>query len=242
MCGLTPLFPFYGSKYRAARHYAPPIHRVTVEPFAGGAGYSLAHDVREAVLVEKDPIIAGLWRWLISASEADVLRLPLLLNVGDSVNDHQLEPGERALIGFWLNRGSATPKLSRTAYSARTDRGQLNWSEKARERVAASLHAIRGWTLIEGDFSAAPDIAADWFIDPPYVDKGRFYRVRFTDFDRLGAWAQARLGNVTVCEGPGADWLPFRPIGSFKSSLGRAVEYVWTNDVTSQTGPLSEAA
>lgn len=224
---MRPLFPFYGSKWNLARHYPAPTGR-TVEPFAGSAGYSLFYDAREAVLVDADPVIAGLWRYLIGVSEAEIRRLPLLPNVGDSVNDHQLEPGARALIGFWLNRGSATPKLSRTAYSARTDRAQLNWGERARERVAASLNAVRGWTVIEGDFSLAPDLAgATTFVDPPYEDKGRFYRVGFSEFDRLGAWCRARSGAVIACEGPDAAWLPFSPLGSFKSSKGRADESVW---------------
>ena len=234
---MRPLFPYYGSKWNIARHYPPPVHRSVVEPFAGSAGYSLFYNVRRAVLVEADPVVAGVWSYLIGASEAEILALPEISEVGDSVDNYPLIQEARWLIGFWLNRGSATPKKSRTAYSARTDRKQLIWSSAARERVAAGLHGIREWSVVNADFTVAPDIEATWFVDPPYGDKGRFYRKTFSRFPELGAWCLRRSGQVVACEGPGADWLPFRPVGSFKSTKGRAEEYVWLSPVGAAVAP-----
>lgn len=223
---LRPFFPFYGSKWNIARHYPAPAHDLVIEPFAGGAGYATFHGSPRAHLIDADPIIAGLWSYLIKATPEEILALPDMPEVGDSVENYDLPQEAKWLIGFWLNRGSATPKKSRTAYSARTDRAQLNWSAKAKERVARQLEHIRAWTVAEGSFDSAPDEAATWFIDPPYGDKGRFYRIKFSEFENLGAWCRGRAGLVIACEGPGADWLPFEPLGSFKSSLGRATEFV----------------
>jgi hypothetical protein len=52
------------------------------------------------------------------------------------------------------------------------------------------------------------------------------------DFVHLGDWCRARRGQVIVCEGPRADWLPFRPFIQIKaneSATGGKVshEYVW---------------
>lgn len=90
----------------------------------------------------------------------------------------------------------------------------------------------RTWTIIEGDFSEAPSEVATWFIDPPYVGKGRYYRKRLDaeDYERLAAFSKTRVGQVIACEGPSATWLPFRPLGVFKSSRNRAQEFVWTSD------------
>lgn len=235
MSGRIPTpFPFFGSKDVASAHYPPPAHDEPCEPFAGSASYARRHGCRSAILVEKDPTVARLWRYLIGAKPEDILRLPLLPNAGDKTDDHAyLRQEERDLIGFWLNRNSAMPKRTRTAYSARTDRGQLVWGERARERTAYVVTRIKAWTVIEGDFSAAPDIETTWFIDPPYADKGRYYRHRLTaeDFPRVAEFARSRRGQVIVCEGDNhGDWLPFRPLGSFKSARGRAQEFVWTND------------
>lgn len=227
---MRPFFPYYGSKWNMARYYPPPRHGCVIEPFAGGAGYSTFYDVPEAVLVEADPIIVGVWDLLLCASREDILGLPELPEVGDSVDNYDLPDQAKWLIGFWLNRGSATPKKSRTAYSARTDRAQLNWGARAKARIADQLHLISGWKILQGSFETAPRRAATWFVDPPYVDKGKFYRVPFTRFDDLSAWARDLPGQTIVCEGPGASWLPFEPLGSFKSSKGRADEFVWTRD------------
>lgn len=233
---MRPFFPFYGSKWNIARYYPRPRHNEVVEPFAGGAGYSLFYDVPVVTLVDADPIIAGVWAYLLKVKPAEVMSLPELPNVGDSVDDYLLPQEAKWLIGFWLNRGSAMPKKTRTAYSARTDKAQLNWSRRAKERIAAQLPLIRRWKVRCGNYDSGPNRGATWFVDPPYGDKGKFYRVKFDSFAALGDWSRTRMGQVIVCEGPGATWLPFRSLGSFKSSKGRADEMVWTNDDATSGG------
>jgi site-specific DNA-adenine methylase len=224
---MRPFFPFYGSKWNMARYYERPQFEKVCEPFAGGAGYSTFYDVQHARLLDADPIITGLWRYLIAASAEEIMALPTLPNVGDHVDDYDLPDPAKWLIGFWLNRGSATPKKSRTAYSARTDKAQLNWGERAKERIANQLEGIRDWRVVGSDYAAVPDAEVTWFIDPPYVDKGKFYRVSFNDYDALATWSRSRRGQVIVCEGAEANWLPFRPLGEFKTSSGFARELVW---------------
>lgn len=224
---MRPFFPYYGSKWNIARHYPRPLTNVPViEPFAGGAGYATFYDCASVQLFDADPIIAGVWSYLIAARASEILALPDMPEVGDSVDNYSLPQEAKWLIGFWLNRGSAQPKKSRTAYSARTDRAQLNWGARAKTRIVTQLPAIAGWTVTNAAYDTAPAVTATWFIDPPYGDKGKFYRVGFSDFDALGHWCNTRHGQVIACEGPGATWLPFEPLGSFKSSLGRATEMV----------------
>lgn len=227
---MRPFFPYYGSKWNIARHYPRPVHQVTVEPFAGAAGYATFYNVVSARLIDKDPIIAGVWKYLIGVSVAEILALPEMPEVGDNVDNYRLPQEAKWLIGFWLNRGSAQPKKSRTAYSARTDRAQLNWGPRAKERIATQLPALADWTVMEGSYDCAPNDEATWFVDPPYGDKGKYYRVGFRDFAGLSFWAASRRGRLIVCEGPDAAWLPFKPLGSFKSSTGRAQEMVFTHD------------
>lgn len=227
---MRPFFPFYGSKWNIARHYPVPTGATVVEPFAGSAGYSLFYDCPRVHLIDADPIIAGVWSYLIEVSADEILSLPEMLQAGDSVDNYALPQEAKWLIGFWLNRGSASPKKSRTAYSARSDRGQLNWGRRAKERIAGQLPNIAAWTVQHSGFDSAADLTATWFIDPPYGDKGRFYRVQFNKFDALAAWTRTRHGQVIACESEGATWLPFTPLGSFKSSRGRASEAVFVRD------------
>jgi hypothetical protein len=64
---VKPFFCFYGGKWRAAT----PIHTTIVEPFAGAAGYATRYPDCNIVLVERDPIIAGLWRYLVGVKSSE---------------------------------------------------------------------------------------------------------------------------------------------------------------------------
>lgn len=224
---MRPFFPYYGSKWNIARYYPAPVMAEVIEPFAGAAGYATFYDCPKVALYDKDPIIVGVWDFLIRATSGEILALPELPEVGDNVDNYDLPQEAKWLIGFWLNRGSAQPKKSRTAYSARTDRAQLNWGARAKARIAEQLPQLAGWTVAYGSYEAAPPRPATWFVDPPYGDKGKFYRVGFSDFAELGAWCLTRRGQIIACEGSGATWLPFTALGSFKSSKGRATEVAY---------------
>ncbi|MCV9879227.1 hypothetical protein [Brenneria izbisi] len=224
---LRPFFPYYGSKWNMARYYLEPKHNIVIEPFAGSAGYSTYYACDKVHLVDLDPVITGVWSYLIKAKPSEIMALPELPEVGDSVDDFNLCEEQKWLIGFWLNRGSAVPKKSRTAYSARNDRAQLNWGPKAKERIASQLFAIENWKVSNCSYHELNNTSATWFIDPPYVDKGKYYRKKISDYEHLANWCLTREGSIIVCEGNEADWLPFEPMGSFKTSLGRAKEMVF---------------
>lgn len=225
---MKPLFPFYGSKWRDARRYAAPRARV-VEPFAGSAGYSTYWEPADVLLTDADPIVVSVWEYLIRTPAAEILALPDL-DIGQSVDDLTLPQEARWFIGFWLNRGSSQPKKTQTAYSKRTERQQLTWSKRARERVARDIEGVRHWQVRHAAYWEAPDRVATWFVDPPYTVKGRYYRFHDIDYSDLATWCQTRRGTTIVCEQAGADWLPFQPLASIKSSRGRSNEVVWRFD------------
>lgn len=225
---LRPFFPFYGSKWRSAPFYPAPAYSTIIEPFAGSAGYSLTYPTRNIVLVDADPTIAALWRYLIRVSPDEILRLPDI-EPGEDVHDRTHLPEARALIGFWINRGSSTPKRLRSAFSSRTDKAQLVWGGRARERIAAQLPFIRHWRIIEGSYENVDAPPSTFFIDPPYLDKGRYYRYRNIDYARLAMWCKERRGQVIVCENAGATWLPFEPLATIKATRGTSQEVSWVN-------------
>lgn len=236
----TPLRPFwryYGGKWANARRYEPPRFGVIVEPFAGAAGYSLHHHDQGVVLVEKNPVVAAVWSWLIAASPSDVLDIPDLPDSGE-VADLDAPKPARDLVGFWCHEGSTHPGRRASTWGGRgvnPDRAS-GWNRRARERIASQVTKIKHWTIIEGDYTTAPDVTATWFIDPPYNSRaGKKYPFQPDDFAALGAWCRARSGQVMVCEQAGADWLPFRALAAFKSASGHgdgkpmwSEEVIWT--------------
>ena len=240
---LKPFFTFYGGKWRAAPHYPPPEHKTIIEPFAGSAGYSMRYPDRRVLLVERDPLIAATWRYLIRVSQSEIRGLPDI-QVGQTVDDLNVTPEARLVIGWWLNGGSATPKKSPGKWyrSMRqnggkgwtTGGGQLGWGACVRERIASQLEFIRHWRIIEGDYTEAPDWPGTWFIDPPYQVAGKHYRFGpdRIDFETLAEWCRARDGQIIVCENVGATWLPFRPWRDIKASertgtANKSREAIW---------------
>jgi len=227
---IKPFFPFYGSKYRLAKHYPEP-GRMVIEPFAGSACYSLWHQVEEVVLIDANPNIAAVWDYLLTASEEDIQNLPDVYDHNDSVDNYDIPDGAKDLIGYWLNKGSA-PVKKRGAYASRDEWRSQFWRPQIKDRIASQLHAIEGWSIIKGDYSQAPMVDdATYFIDPPYATSGRHYKTKFYRYNELAAWSKNLPGSVIVCEEWGADWLPFTLLGEFKTfATGSNAECVWLNE------------
>lgn len=234
-----PFFTYFGGKWRVAPKYPGPLHETIIEPFAGAAGYAVRHAERRVILVERDPKIAAVWRYLLTASPADIRGLPLWGQgwmTTDDLSDFDI--GARYLIGLWLNKGTASPRKSPSRWMRDGLRPNSLWGAVIRERIASQVDHIRHWTLIEGDYSDAPEREATWFIDPPYTLAGSHYPSgsKGIDYPALSDWCQARAGQVMVCEAAGADWLPFAPFASIKGTEGcnrdgKSHEVLWTNGV-----------
>lgn len=233
---LQPFFRYYGGKWRAVRagRYPQPLHKHIVEPFAGAAGYALNFPDLDVTLVERDPVIAGIWRWLVSTSPDEVRSIPLV----DSVDDlpEWVPMGARDLIGFSMNTASSPRRTLSAGLRRLREQGRkfYGWSESLRERVATQVPYIKHWRVNQGDWTLAVQYirpATTWFVDPPYVGAGKHYKFGpdHVNYGLLAEWCQRLPGQVVVCEQSGADWLPFRDIGSIKANPRSRVsrEAVW---------------
>jgi len=234
---LKPFFTFYGGKWRAAPHYPPPQHATIIEPFAGSAGYSMRYSDRNVVLVEKDPLIAATWRYLLRVTPKEVLSLPDIRN-DQTVDDLDVCEEARLLIGWWCNKGSSAPCKRPSSWMRSGILPKSFWGHAIRERIAHQVDVIRHWKLIEGDHTQAPNIKATWFIDPPYQQAGKHYRFgcKQIDYNQLARWCRTRPGQIIVCENVGASWLPFRhwrDIAANQSKHGGKIskEAIWTGGV-----------
>lgn len=235
MPGLRPFFSYYGSKWMLARYYPEPSHPLIVEPFAGSAGYALRHHARNVLLVDLNPVIAALWKFLIRVSAAEIRALPVDVDSMDAV------PGceeARTLVGFWLGRARRAPSRKRTPW-AKDGRWPLCfWGERVRERIARQVDQIRHWKAREGSYESVPLDDATWFVDPPYERQGRwYYGAPALDYGVMADWARSLPGQVIACENAGASWLPFETFRTARANSSRgngrvSHEVIWSRSAT----------
>jgi site-specific DNA-adenine methylase len=234
---MRPFFGFYGGKWRdTPAHYPAPAFGTVVEPFAGSAGYSVRYADRKVVLGEIDPVIYGVWDYLIHAPAAEIRAIPDL-EPGQSTADLDIPQEARWLVGFWLNRGASRTRTGPSAWMRDGIRPGSFWGERVRETIASQVDRIRHWRAYNCSYESIGAHVrgpATWFVDPPYQKQGEHYHhgADALDFAALGRWCQGRRGQVVVCENDGADWLPFEPLRAVKTTrrTGRSAEIVWTRD------------
>lgn len=216
------MFFYFGRKRSLGRFYPPPGHRTVIEPFAGSAAYADRHirSLDRVILVELREDVVKMWRQLLDPDlTVDDICPPVTLGV-DTTNQFHVNAAVSG--GGRYHRLKATPVMV------------MNVDILRRQLPAARRQwQDRDVEIIHGDYTLAPDIEATWFVDPPYQgQQGSHYPhgSRDIDYPALGAWCRARTGQVIVCEGEGADWLPFVPLGGLVSVRGkRSNEAVYLN-------------
>lgn len=201
-------FTYYGGKYRIALHYPPPQHDTIIEPFAGSAGYAVRYPNRKVQLVDKNPRIVGVWKYLIKVKEREVLSLP---EIFDDVRNIDVCEEAKWLIGFWCNKGSCEPRNKPSTWMKSGIRPNSQWGPAIKQRIASQLKEIRHWRASLGCFTEIENKRATWFVDPPYSSAaGRLYTYSDVDYALLAKWCRERKGQSIVCEMEGATWLPFK--------------------------------
>ena len=232
---MRPFFSFYGGKYRIAPRYPVPLQESIIEPFAGSAGFSLRYPSLQVFLYDIDPVICGVWDYLITATENEILSLPDI-DQDKTLNDYELPQEAKWLIGFNLNKGAASPSKSMALWGRQGGSIAEFWGVGRRERIAKQQPYIRHWRIENKPYWEIENRQAYWFVDPPYNNKaGSYYKHSNVDYRHLADWCKTRHGDVVVCENDGADWLPFQPFFSAKAnhvngrSKNISKEVIWTS-------------
>ena len=157
---------------------------------------------------------------------------------GDPTN--YLTMAEKDLLGMAVGEGRQQPQMTMTARAARStlpvDHPKYRSSPAGiialKPKLVRIVPSIKHWRILSKTYQELPDIEATWFIDPPYCGPaGRYYKYNKIDYEDLADWCRTRKGQVIVCEGAGAEWLPFRPLGTTANGSKRSlsVEKWWSN-------------
>lgn len=235
--GFKSAWSFYGGKSRIAHRYPKPEYPVIIEPFAGGAGYSLLHsaNVEQVILNDLDPKTCEMWRFLQRGDARKWIdQVPNYVEPGQKVDQlGDWPPGLLAILQAEANQGTQGAK---GIHNQITKVGARCWP-RIRPKLLEAYHKVADWIILEGSYEELNNLEATWFIDPPYQGPaGNRYRKGSdgVDYQALAEWSRSRKGQVIVCEGEGAEWLPFRPLVSrqgirSKYQQSTRMEMVWTN-------------
>lgn len=225
------MFSYYGSKSKIASLYPAPQYRTIIEPFAGGAFYSLLHRDRNVILNDKNSVISGIWDFLINIAKREDILANRDFHLGQNISELQVPKPHRDLIGFCINRGSTAPRNIVPKWSCQV-KSRPNWASTPYFRlteIAENLESIKHFKITNRSYEELDDVEATWFIDPPYQYGGEHYVENKIDFGKLAEWCRSRKGQVIVCENDKADWLDFKSLINIQGQSRKTTECIWTN-------------
>lgn len=224
------MWSYYGSKNRLSSFYPKPKHHIIIEPFAGGAYYSLKHFENDVFLYDLSPKVISIWHYLQDASIKDIAGLPRL-NAGDKIENIRFDcDGQKHLMSFLIVQAAYGGNNVVSKW------GALRLGQNIK-RVKDNLFKVKHWNIALGTYEAINNTAATWFIDPPYFQGGHKYPCsnRNINFKALAGYSKEREGQVIVCENSAAHWLPFIPFRETNGVYRKTQEVIWTNDNSYKT-------
>jgi hypothetical protein len=233
-----PFFKWFGSKWLSSKTLPAPRYDSIVEPFAGGAGYSLRYFEHSVYLYELDGHIARLWRWLIEqANEKEIREIPTDIPEGTDIRKIGLSKGQALLLKSWQRTNSVGNCWTISLWGNKP--GQ--WTVNTRARVASEVGLIKHWRFNGRDgfdgFANLNDCPRTWFIDPPYQYNYDYGSLENIDYVKLANICWQLKGHRIVCEAICAKtgltpiWLPFSFFGSRVTSRRKAENSHHSNEL-----------
>lgn len=238
---------YFGGKSKIADYYPEPEYQQLIEPFAGGAGYSLRHYAHDVWLNDLFDGTVQMWRFLTSPDALRIVRdrIPLEVAAGTPVAD-LLRPDDPPGLASIIRAEAGQADFGRKSSAHRriiSPFGAKCWV-RLRPRLEWWIPRIAHWKITQLPYDQLPNERATWFVDPPYqcaAGEDYVHGAKAIDFTALGQWCRSRLGQVIVCEGPAAMWLPFRPLqmGQTHADAGpRARRGIYSDEITSTDGEM----
>lgn len=219
------MWSYYGSKSRIVKFYPKPKHGTIIEPFAGSARYALKYFENDVLLIDKYPKVINIWKYLQQCSQKDIMSLPSLpayskIKREDFDCDEAFE-----LMTFLIVQGAYRGNYTVSKWGAMR-------FEKNRSNIINSLHKIKHWKIVLGEYFDAPDMTATWFVDPPYQFGGHKYPMgsKKIDYVHLKGWIESRNGQAIACENTKATWMDFNILRKQTGVKFTTTEAIWTNE------------
>ena len=206
--GPRTLMSYYGGKGMLAHKYPKPRYKTIIEPFAGGAAYSLRYYNHDVILCDTNKNTCAVWDYIIN-TDANTDIIPDSVDPGYDISvliDKSHHSGLSWLLRMACNLGTGgTDKKTKTV----THFAAKHWRRNTITKIKHWNERISHWTIINCSYDQMDNIDGAWFIDPPYQHQGMLYKNSIINYKHLSDWSLRRRGQVIVFEMEGAKWLPF---------------------------------
>jgi site-specific DNA-adenine methylase len=106
-------FSYYGGKGMIIKRYPKPKYKTIIEPFAGGAAYSLRWWNHDCILYEINQNTFNMWDFIQNGNLEQLKKIPKKVNPGtkiDSLIFDSIHPGLEFILKSAANVGTAGNK------------------------------------------------------------------------------------------------------------------------------------
>jgi len=216
------VFNYYGGKGMLVNKYPPPKHKTIIEPFAGGAAYSLRWYKHNIILLDTNLKTIEAWNFVKSQDALNYInKIPKKVNAGDKINDikyfDDFPQGLKNILRMSANIGTGGLNVK---VNTITKIAVKHWYHNTILKIKFWHPKIQHWKILHRSYEDAPNITATWFIDPPYQDTpGRLYTENKLNYHKLATWVKSRRGQIICCENESANWLPFTRLTDIDQGL-----------------------
>ena len=195
-----------------------------MESFAGSGRFALRYYEKDCWLNDSYKTITDIWDWIINATEEQIKSIPELKK-GESVDNFNVDPALKLLMGFIVNSGVQYPRKTCSKWAE--EKGEFI---RHKERLLNYCGKLKHWKVTNLDYRELPNIECTYFVDPPYIGAKEKYKKNSINYEELAEWCKSRKGQVICCENGAANWLPFRPLKEMYGQRHKTTEVIWTNN------------
>jgi len=204
-------FSYYGGKGMIVNRYPAPKHKTIIEPFAGGAAYSLKYYKHDVVLNDLNQKTYGVWKFITNlVNYKFIKKIPVEVKKGDTIDNITKGKGFPSGLIYLLRSACNVGTFGAKNCNQITKIGAEKWKHNTIDKLKFWMPKLCHWKITNKDYISMENVEATWFVDPPYNnDSGKIYKTNIVNYSELSKWCLSRKGFIVVCEDYGANWLPF---------------------------------
>ena len=223
-------FSFYGGKGMLSSKYPPPKYKTIVEPFAGGAAYSLKYYNHDCILIEKNKDVCAVWEYIKNPNKKELEKIPQHITPGMKVSDFKIDnPAFINILRFAANVGTGGTKKKMETI---TKIGAKHFYKNTVQKILFWTDKIKHWQIYNGDYFDFDFGEASYFIDPPYQNQaGTLYKYgsKVIDYTNLKKYISTLKGQIIICENSESEWIKDYEINNLNRSCNVKAKHINKN-------------